>query len=92
MGAGGHHEAGDVRLDRQLVALLNQVSFGGGELNGRFAGRIPTPDAARHPHDIRLQLRLRDGKLRGQATAQSTDDPGYFGLSSYVELEKAGGG
>jgi CubicO group peptidase (beta-lactamase class C family) len=77
-----------VRVARQLWTLLNQVSWNGDRLVGRFAARIPTADAGRHPHTIQLDLRLRDGKLRGQATAQTTDQPVYFALSSYVEVAR----
>ena len=77
-----------VRIARQLWSLLNQVSWKDGRLFGRVAARIPTADAGRHPHTIALELRLRDGKLSGQATAQTTDQPVYYALSSYVELRK----
>jgi len=36
-----------------------------------------------------LRLWYRDGKLAGQATAQTRTDPVYFALSSYVELERS---
>jgi CubicO group peptidase (beta-lactamase class C family) len=77
-----------VRLGNQLPALLADARFSDGLLVGRFAGSIPTPDAERHPHSILLQLRWFDGTLKGQATAQTTDEPVYFALTSYVELRK----
>jgi CubicO group peptidase (beta-lactamase class C family) len=77
-----------IRIAGQLQALLNQVSWSGERLTGRFAGRIPTTDAGRHPHVIGLDLRLRDGKLSGQAVAQTLDQPVYFALASYVELRR----
>ena len=79
---------GDVRvtLGDQMPALLAEVRLTGGVLTGRFAGTIPTPDAARHPHSILLQLRLLDGKLKGQASAQTTEEPVYFAVTSYIEL------
>lgn len=80
-----------IRIAGQLQTLLNQVSWRGDRLTGRFAGRIPTADAGRHPHTVQLDVRLRDGKLSGQATALTTDAPIYFALSSYVELARRAG-
>lgn len=80
-----------VRLGSQLETLLNGVSFRGGNLVGRFAGTIPTADARRHPHSVLLNLRLRTGALSGQATAQTTDEPIHFALTSYAELVRASG-
>jgi CubicO group peptidase (beta-lactamase class C family) len=77
-----------VRMGNQIPALLADTRFSNGLLVGRFAGTIPTPDAERHPHSILLQLRWFDGTLKGQATAQTTDEPVYFALTSYVELRK----
>ncbi|HXV86043.1 MAG TPA: serine hydrolase domain-containing protein [Gemmatimonadales bacterium] len=81
---------GDIRvtLGGQLPALLSSPSWSDGVLTGRFAGSMPTPDAAVHPHSVLLQLRLLDGKLKGQASAQTTQEPVYFALSSYVELTR----
>jgi hypothetical protein len=42
----------------------------------------------RYPHAILLQLRLLDGKLKGQASAQTTREPVYFAMTSYVELTR----
>ncbi len=80
---------GDIKIDiGSIWSLLNGVSWTGDRLVGRFLGRIPTPDAGRHPHNIALDLRLRDGKLSGAVTAQTITQPMHFALSSYVELEK----
>jgi len=40
------------------------------------------------PHTVALELRLVDGKLRGQFNAKSGVDPLYFSLASYAELQK----
>lgn len=80
-----------IRLDRQGRMLLSPVWYRNGQLIGRFPGTIPTEDAARHPHSVLLNLRLRDGRLSGMATAQTTGDPVYYALSSYVELTRAEG-
>jgi CubicO group peptidase (beta-lactamase class C family) len=77
-----------VKLGDQLPALVNETGWTDGLFTGRFAGTIPTPDARMHPHSIVLQLRLFGGKLKGQASAQTTEEPVYFALTSYVELGK----
>ena len=77
-----------VRLGDQLRTLLNGASFQNGALVGRFAGRIPSAEQGRHPHSILLNVRLNEGTLRGQASAQTTVEPIYYALSSYVELTK----
>ena len=77
-----------VQLGDELRTLLNEASFERGVLAGRFAGTIPTEDARRHPHNVLLTVRLREGKLLGAATAQGD----YFALSSFVELRKVTGG
>ena len=84
---------GDIKISLGMFwTLLNAVSWNGDRLTGRFVERIPTPDAGRHSHNIALDLRLRDGKLSGSATAQTNTQPMHFALSSYVELsrQKAG--
>ncbi|HLB35948.1 MAG TPA: serine hydrolase domain-containing protein, partial [Gemmatimonadales bacterium] len=73
-----------VTLGDRMPALLNFARWADGVLSGRFAGTIPTPDASRQRHSVVLQLRLSDGKLKGQASAQTTDEPVYFALTSYV--------
>ena len=78
----------DVKLGDELETLLNNARFTDGELVGRFSGSIPTPDASRYPSNIRLDVRLRAGKLSGEVTAQTTTEPEHYGLSSFVELEK----
>ena len=74
--------------DTQLEALLNDVEWSAPVLTGRFAGTIPTPDASWTPHSIALDLRLVNGKLRGQASAQTPDTPVFFSIASYVELTR----
>jgi CubicO group peptidase (beta-lactamase class C family) len=77
-----------VTLGNQLKALLNGASYNNGNLFGRFVGTIPSDEQRRHPHSVLLNLRLRDGALRGQASAQTTEEPVYYALTSYVELTK----
>jgi len=77
-----------VTLGNQLKSLLINASYNNATLTGRFAGTIPTDEQRRHPHSVLLNLRLRDGALRGQASAQTTEEPVYYALTSYVELNK----
>jgi len=74
-----------VKLGAQLEAVLAEPAYRDGVFTGRFAGTIPMPDAARRRHSVLLNLRLRDGKLAGQATAQTTEETVDFALTSYVE-------
>lgn len=77
-----------VRLAGQLEALLNFALVERHRIAGRFAATIPTTDARRHVHSVLLDLRLRDGRLSGPATAQTTEEPIHFALTSFVELER----
>ena len=76
------------RDDAELRALVNEVSWEKGVLSGRFAGKIPTPDVSWVPHTIAFDLRLVNGVLRGQASAQTSDTPVYFSVASYIELKR----
>ncbi|MDQ3699171.1 MAG: beta-lactamase family protein [Gemmatimonadota bacterium] len=80
-----------VTLGNELRTLLTGVSYRNGNLVGRFAGTIPTDEQRRHQHSVLLDLRPRDSTLRGQATAQTTAEPIYYALTSYVELAKVAG-
>jgi hypothetical protein len=85
-----------MRLGDQLESTLSRVSAQGARLTGRARATIPTPDANRHPHEILLDLRLRDGRLGGQASAHAVTVPGdrvqtsygHYMLTSYVDLVK----
>ena len=77
-----------VTLGNQLRTLVGVASYRNGNLVGRFAGTIPSEEQGRHQHSVLLDLRLRDSTLRGQATAQTTQEPVYYALTSYVELTK----
>lgn len=83
-------EGNDVHLQLgdQLETVLTEARFEGNVLTGHFAGTIPTADAMRHPHQVALRLWYRDGRLSGQATAQTVGEPVYFALSAYAELRK----
>jgi CubicO group peptidase (beta-lactamase class C family) len=77
-----------VTLGNQLRTLLTGVSYRAGNLVGRFAGTIPSDEQRRHQHSVLLDVWVRDTTLRGQASAQTTDEPVYYALTSYVELTK----
>ncbi len=77
-----------VTLDNQLKTLLSGASYANGVFAGNFTGTIPTEEQRRHANTVRLDLRLRDGVLRGQASAISPNGGYYYALSSYVELRR----
>ena len=83
---------GDVvaKLGNGQRSLLWDTGWQGDSVfTGRFAGSMPTPDAALHKHSIFLNLTLRGGKLSGQASAQTTPpDTVYYARTSYVDLGK----
>lgn len=78
-----------VKLGDQLESLLNFASYRNGQLTGRFAATVPTPETSRRAHEVMLNVRLRNGVLSGQASALTPNAPVYFALSSYVELRRA---
>lgn len=78
-----------VEVEGQLDTLLNGTDFVGGRLQGRYAGRIPTPDVMRHPlHSVFLDLKLEGDRLYGQASAQTEAEPTSYSLASYAELTR----
>jgi hypothetical protein len=85
-----------MRLGDQLESALTRVNVQGTRLTGRARATIPTPDANRHPHEILLDVRLKDGRLGGQASAHAVTIPGdrvqtsygHYMLTSYVDLAK----
>jgi CubicO group peptidase (beta-lactamase class C family) len=68
---------------------LTEATFRNKQLDGQFAGTIPTDDARLFPHVIRISLWLDEGTLRGWAAAVATNDPVAGAVSSYVELTRA---
>lgn len=78
-----------VRLGDALETVLSEIgSPAPDQLIGRFAGTLPDEHAQRHPHEVLLNLVLRDGRLIGQASAQTTGWPYWFALTSFAELER----
>jgi hypothetical protein len=78
-----------VNLADQFETLLDKPHWKGKMLVGLFNGFIPTPDANRLRHHVRLELWLRNGMLQGEANAEAADEPAHYSLSSYVELKRA---
>jgi CubicO group peptidase (beta-lactamase class C family) len=81
---------GDVhaRVGDQLRTLVTNPRWRDSSFTGRFLATLPTEDARRHVHTVLLNLRLKRGRLFGQATAQTTADPVHFALTSYAELTR----
>ena len=77
-----------VRLGEGLESLLNNVRWQDNTLVGRFAGAMPTSDAARWPHDVLVSLRLRNGTLNGMVSALQVAEPVHFALASYASLTR----
>jgi hypothetical protein len=77
-----------VQIKGQMEALLNRVRIENGMLKARFAGNVPTEDAARRCHRIDLEMFIDNDEMYGIAKAHSTDSEPGFGLPSYIELRK----
>ena len=88
-------ESGDVHVrlggNDALWTVLNGPSWRNNLLGGRFMGTIPSDEAKMFPHAIGISLWLDEGKLRGWAAAQTTDEPITGAMSSYAELTKSAG-
>jgi CubicO group peptidase (beta-lactamase class C family) len=92
--------SGDIhaQLGDQLKTLVNDGEFTNGTLGGRMFGKIPTEDAARRPHEVYLDLKLRDQLLNGAIYAVTPHQkgeggapdlrPGYA-LGYWAQLTKA---
>jgi CubicO group peptidase (beta-lactamase class C family) len=92
-------ETGDIhaQLGSQLKTLVNKAQLDKGFLGGRMLGTIPTPDASRRPHEVYLDLKLRDQVLNGAVYAVTPYEdgeggapdkrPGYA-LAYWTELTK----
>ncbi len=75
-------------LETLLNPLPNGVSVDKRILvAGVTPAQIPTADAAKHPHNAYIALRLEAGRLTGFAAAMNSR---WSALASYVELKKDG--
>jgi CubicO group peptidase (beta-lactamase class C family) len=84
-------DTGDVhvRLDRQLLTLLNDPSYRDGYLRGRFAGDVDYDDDRGRKHFVQLELKLRDGVLDGSATTMTEPDAwGSSAVTHWAELKR----
>lgn len=70
------HEDGDVhaRLGDQLKNLVNDASLKEGNFKGRMLGNIGTEEADRYPHEVLLDLNIRQGTLNGCLTSKGLSD------------------
>lgn len=83
-----------VRLDRQLMMLVNQPHFQDGELTGDVPIRIDVPELGGHEYIVTLSLHLRGSALNGSALASGR--PGASArqrsaLSYWVEVTRQPG-
>jgi len=77
-----------VQMHGQYRNLLNGVRIENGYLRGSYQGDIRTVDARRHPYNLHLKLKLRQGGvLNGSVTSVSTSPQGNV-LSAWIELKK----
>jgi hypothetical protein len=93
-------ESGDIhaQLGDQLKTLVNYAEFTNGILGGRMLGTIATADAARRPHEVYLDMKLRDQLLNGaiyaitphqQGEGGAPDKRPGYAVSYWAELTKA---
>lgn len=77
------------RIGEGRTVPLEDADYEDGALTGSLATPLPTEDALRHPHVVRLRLlRIGEDRLAGQATAVAADAPPYFSISSYATLRR----
>lgn len=88
------------RLGDQLWSLLDKVEVEDGRLRGYTLSQVPTVDAQRRRHALRVDLRQRGDALAGEAMAWSGPkgpagvlDPYFvFALNHWLELRRANAG
>jgi CubicO group peptidase (beta-lactamase class C family) len=71
-------ESGDIhaQIGDQLRALVNRATYDAQQqtFSGRMHGTIATDDARRRPHELQLDLKLRDQRLNGALYAIGLPD------------------
>jgi CubicO group peptidase (beta-lactamase class C family) len=74
-------ESGDIhaQLGDQLKTLVNAAEVTNGRIGGRMLGTIATDDAARRPHEVQIDLKLRDRLLNGAIYAITPHQDGEGG-------------
>ena len=74
---------GDIHLQlgSQLKALVNDVKFHEGDLQGVFVGNIGTEDASRRPYRLHLDMKMRGNILNGCVIAVTHLEQGEGGAS-----------
>ena len=80
---------GDIHVKPKdgFETLLNGFRSTRASSSGFTPAEIPTADAAKHPHNAGVMLKLKGDRLVGFASAMNNR---WFALSSYVELKKGG--
>ena len=76
-----------VRLDDGAVVNVRGVAAGATQLTGRFDGPASLA-GGNGPAELILNVRLREGRLRGELTVQSAGARPHFALSSFLSLER----
>ncbi|MBW3631191.1 MAG: beta-lactamase family protein, partial [Gemmatimonadetes bacterium] len=82
---------GDVhaKLGSASTTLVNRLEIHGARLEGWMHGTMPTTDARRHrPHILLLTLNRYGEELVGQIVAETSLDPGFFALPSFVRVAR----
>ncbi len=80
-----------VTLGTAREEMLSEVAWRDTLVTGSFPGEIPTDDARRHPHRLRLAVAPRDDRLSGALMAEGSpgdDARVYYTLSSWVTLRR----
>jgi len=77
------------KFEGQLETLLNRPRYRDGWLRGRVTADLRTPDTARTPYDLQLEVKLRDDVLGGSLTAMSRPAArAGNALTHWIELRK----
>lgn len=77
-----------VKVGSQPATVLKDASADASHLYGVVRGDLGTPDAAKPPYDIQIELYLRGDKLVGAATAVPRPDEDGPELPYWVVLER----
>jgi hypothetical protein len=68
---------------------LGDMNFKDGVFGGLFWGRIDTPDTTGQSHVVYINVKLRENRLTGSASAVSIDARRTFFLPHWIELIKS---
>lgn len=79
-------------LDGQPPVGISDLRIQSGKVSGRMESDIRTTQALRRPHDIDLEVTLRDGRLEGTVNAIGRKSSRGLGLPYWVQLRKCADG